>query len=449
MRVQGGAQFDDRLVPRSLAKVAFSARRIWVCASLGQRRLRRRSFGGSSFPEMDAEATRAVSAAPSLEVCECCGASDCDGECDTLRPKQQLPLPEVSFLDGKEMSAESLLAAASEAASAAAACGGEARHLSEGEMESCLQKGAEAYLLSVRMEANALPRAVYCREEPSIRKSKRRPSGGKDIMTDSVLCLSGASNLAETTNEAKSSSGAGDSSCRAERNGESGGDRPPPTRKTRYLEQLLRLQTREAEHHPPSPLWAMEALEFFQRIRSWIESQRVKKDSPPPSVSTEDQRASSSVAERCREWKGLDWQIYCRLFPPSLPLLLRCDARSADALLTQLLEDLDTQLKLHAQLLASSNKAKRCASRRLPADAGEAEAEGKAEREQDRQSKGADADESERTAKAAAQDGSTSALSLSSHKCCSVEGMPTSLPQLSWFFAALAVLDPVEVSQLP
>ncbi|KAL8452808.1 hypothetical protein Emag_002181 [Eimeria magna] len=345
---------------------------------------------------------------------------------DELLPKQQLPLPDGAACGALNLSPAAAAAAAAEAAAAAAAAAARAASegLSEEDEQQLLQHAAEAYLMSVHLEAQALPLRVAAASGPT--SSNKRAATASEAAASQTK----ESSCKTTTTTSSSSSSA------------------------RYIQQLLRLHSvqQQQQRHPPHPAWEAEALDFFKRIRIWLQQQREQKQQ-------EQQQQPMQLHLQCVTWTSDDWRLYCRRQPPTLPLLLQCDARCCCLLVQLLLEDLELQLQHEGSSKSSGTNTEaplRAAAESSAAATAEAEAAataGKAAAESAASAAAAAESAAAATAEAAAAaeasetvagNAASEAPSAAATSCCSISGCPTSLPQLFWLFAVLAALDEVE-----
>ena len=312
---------------------------------------------------------------------------------DELLPKQLLPLPDVAAYGTSDML--SAAAAAAEAAAATAeAAEAAAKGLSEEDEQQLMQKAAEAYLMSVHLEAKSLPVRVAAACDPHTSKEI-----GRSIATSAAT---------QEPNEAP-------------------GDSSRSTSSTHYVQRLLRLQQQQQEQqqHPPHPEWEAEALDFFRRIRAWLQEQRdLQEQGEAQHRKQQEQKQPLALYLRCKEWTQEEWRLYCRRFPPTLPLLLQCDVRCSWLLLQVLLQDLDLQLQYHARRERAATRAAAVAARPVAADAARTTV--------------ATTAEEELLSDAVAEEPPRAAA------CCQAAGSPTSLPQLFWLFAVLAAFDEIE-----
>ncbi|KAL8273721.1 hypothetical protein Esti_002321 [Eimeria stiedai] len=316
---------------------------------------------------------------------------------DELLPKQQLPLPEGGACGAAKLSPAAAAAAAAEAAAAASAAARAATEgVSEEDEQLLLQQAAEAYLMSVHLEAQSLPLRVAAASVPT---SSNKPAA--TVSDDAAASKTRGSLWKSSKNSGSSSSSA------------------------RYIQQLLRLQSLQQQQHPPHPAWEAEALDFFKRIRVWLQQQRELRDYQQQQQQQQQQQPQQEEEEQplqlylhCVTWTADEWRLYCRTYPPTLPLLLQCDARCCCLLLQLLLEDLELQLQHEALAKRDCKDTEAPAAAVAPAAAA-AEA-------------------------LAAAEAPVPASATAATTCCVVAGGPTSLPQLFWLFAALAALDEVE-----
>lgn len=287
---------------------------------------------------------------------------------DDLLPKQLLPLPETAAYGASDLAPAAAAAAEIAAEAAAEAATAAQKGLSEEEEHELMQKAAEAYLMSVHLEAKSLPACVAADGSQTISRKAETQVLEKALDDTTVKSSNTAS----------------------------------------YVQRLLRLQEQQDRRSPPLRAWETEALDFFKRIRVWLQEQRdlqqQQHEHLKHSQQQKQQEQPLQLHLRCLEWTADEWRLYCRMYPPTLVLLLQWDVRCCCLLLQLLLDDLELQVQHHAS--------------RENATTGGNEAAG------------AEATDAEAPAHAAG--------------CCQVSGSPISLPQLFWLFAVLAALDEIE-----
>ncbi|KAL8437288.1 hypothetical protein ACSSS7_001051 [Eimeria intestinalis] len=315
-------------------------------------------------------------------------------------------------------------------------------------------QAAEAYLMSVHLEAQALPSRVAAACIPT-NSSKHRTTAAAAAASDAAASLNKGSPCKSSKHRSSSSSSSSSSA--------------------RYIRQLLRLQgsQEQQQQHPPHPAWEAEALDFFKRIRLWLQQQRElvqqqqqhqqqqqqqeqqqnqqqqqqrhQRQQQHQQQQQEEQQRPFQLHLRCATWTPDEWRLYCRTYPPTLPLLLSCDARCCCLLLQLLLEDLELQLQHDASVKCNHSKTGISSAAEAAAATTEA-ALTAAKATAGAELAGAEAEATEAAAAPAVEAAAEAAVSLpaDTSSCCFPPGSSTSLPQLFWLFVVLAALDQVE-----